>query len=253
MQAIFGAGIMWGTPLTDNTGAPISNPTPRMIGTIQEASVDISFDSKMLHGSDSQFPKYVAQGKGSINGKVKMGTIKGAVFADLFFGQALNNGLQSVKYDTVGSAVATTVTPVVPSSGTFLNNLGVVFRATGMPLKRVASAPVAGEYSVDIATGVYTFATADAGLIVFINFSYTATVANAVKQTVQAVPMGYTPTFRMDLYLPYDGKSLIMTLPKCMSNKLSFGTKLDDFTLPDLEFIAYANEAGEVITWSTSE
>jgi len=143
-QAIFGAGLLWATPLAESDGTPIANPTPIMIGTLQEASVDLSFEVKELFGSDSQFAKYVAGGKGKITGKAKMGEIKGEIFSNLFFGQEHTSGLVSIKYDTVGAAIPAVtfeLTPTVPNSGTFDRDLGVVFASTGIALKRVASAP----------------------------------------------------------------------------------------------------------------
>jgi hypothetical protein len=255
-QKIFGAGLMWATPKTDSKGNALSNETPVMIGTLQEGSVEISFEQKFLYGSDSKFPKAVAQGKGSIKGKAKMGEIKGSIFANILFGQTITSGLQSVEFDTVGSSIPSvglTITPTVPNSGVYLNDLGVIFKTGARPLKKVASTPAAGEYSVNQATGVYTFNTADANKVVFINYSYTATVVDAVKSTVVSELMGYTPSFELDLYMPFDGKSLILHLYKCVCPKLSLATKLDDFTLPEFDFEAFANESGNVMDYSLSE
>ncbi|MFX7021362.1 hypothetical protein ABTI29_21025, partial [Acinetobacter baumannii] len=81
---------------------------------------------------------------------------------------------------------------------TFVKDLGVT-DAKAIPLKRVASAPATGQYSVDAATGAYTFAAADAGKTVFISFKYTATVAGAKSGVVSNLDMGYTPEFSVDL------------------------------------------------------
>ncbi|MDQ1326677.1 MAG: hypothetical protein QG564_1802 [Campylobacterota bacterium] len=255
-QAIFGAGLMWATPLQEFDGTPIANPTPIMIGTLQEVSLDMGVELKELFGSDSQYAKFVAGGKAKISGKAKMGTVKGEIFSSLFFGQAATDGLTSVKYDTVGTVIPTTpfeVTVTPPVSGDFVADLGVIDKATLKQFKRVASAPATGEYAVS-ALGVYTFASADAGDTVLINYSYNNGVVVGAKQsTMIAVPMGYSPTFSVDLYLPYNGKSMIFTLHKCISGKLSFGTKLDDFTMPEFEFQAFSDDIGRVATWSTSE
>jgi hypothetical protein len=254
-QAVFGAGIMWGTQLQDSTGAAVANATPIMIGILQNVSVDISFETKELHGSDSQFAKYVGRGKGKIDCKASMGTIKGAIFNSLFFGQGQTSGINSVVYDTVGAAIPATpyqITVTPPSSGTFQTDLGVVYQATGLPLTKVASAPTTGQYSVSNA-GIYTFAAADTLLVVYINYSYTATSTTAVKNTVKNIPMGYSPSFSTELYMPYDGKSLVLTLNKCISNKLSISTKLDDFMMPELDFSAFADSAGNVMSWATTE
>jgi hypothetical protein len=45
---IFGSGNLWGTPLQDASGNALANPSPVLFGTLQEVSIDISFDTKML-------------------------------------------------------------------------------------------------------------------------------------------------------------------------------------------------------------
>ena len=120
-------------------------------------------------------------------------------------------------------------------------------------LKRVASAPVAGQYSVDEATGVYTFAAADVGKTVFISFKYTATVAGAKSGVVSNLDMGYTPEFSVDLFRDYKGKFFGMEFFRCVSNKLAFSSKQDDYDLPEFEFQPMADDLGRVFKWTTSE
>lgn len=251
-QYVFGTGSLWGTPTQDATGAAIANPTPVLFGTLQEVSLDTSFDTKMLYGN-LQFPVAVGRGKGKISAKAKLAQFNGALINSLFFGQTLTAGIVADVYDVTGSVIPTTpfqITPTVPSSGTWSQDLGVR-DANGITFTRVASGPTTGQYSV--ASGVYTFATADTGKTVFISFQYTATSTSAQKSTVTNLPMGYAPTFRADLSIPYNGKSLIVTLPQCLSNKLSFATKLDDFLVPEFDFDAFANAAGQVMTYALSD
>lgn len=250
-QAVFGAGLLWGTPTADASGNPISNGTPVLFGTLQDVSVDISYDMKELHGSDGAFAKFVGRGKGKIDCQATMGTIKGAVFSSLFFGQSASSGLIGVNYDTVGTTLAgTSVSVTPPNAGTFQRDLGVINRSTGVALTKVASAPVAGQYSVN--AGTYTFASADSGNVVLINYEYTATVANSNHSTVANLPMGYAPTFSCELFNPYQGKSLVLTLNNCIASKLTMATKLDDFMMPQFAFSAFADEFGNVLSYSLS-
>ena len=249
---VFGAGTLWGTPLTDATGAAIANPSPLQFGALQDVSVDISFDTKMLHGSN-QFPLVVGRGKGKITCKAKHAEINGACLNSLFFGQTRTFGILSDVWATSTTPIPTTpfqITPTVPSSGTWAKDLGVE-GATGIPMTRVAAAPTTGQYSV--AAGIYTFAAADVGLGVFINFQYTATSTVSPKSTVANVAMGYAPTFVCDLYMPFQGKSLILTFNSCLATKLSFATKLDDFMIPEFDFDAFADSNGNVMTWATTD
>jgi len=250
-QNVFGAGILWATPTYDAYGNAIANPTPVQFGIAQEISVDISFDTKMLYGQN-QFPVAVGRGKGKVSGKVKFAQLNGLTLNNVLFGQTLSAGIVSDVYDTTGAAIPGTpfqITPTVPNSGTWSQDLGVRY-ATGIQLTRVASAPAAGQYSV--AAGVYTFAAADTGTVVYVNYQYTATSTSAKKSTVINVPMGYAPSFRADVYMPYSGKSLILTLPNCVSSKLSMATKLDDFMVPEIDFDAFDSGTG-IATYALSE
>jgi hypothetical protein len=65
--------------------------------------------------------------------------------------------------------------------------------------------------------------------------------------------MGYAPTFKCDLYLPFQGKSMILTLNSCISSKMSFSTKLDDFLVPEFDFEAFADASNNLGTMALSE
>ncbi len=255
MQYSFGAGLLWGTQQQDANGNPVSNATPVMFGTVQETSLDITFEQKELYGSNSQFPLAVGNGKAKVTGKAKLGSINGDLLSNLFFGQSSTYGLTSVNYDTVGSTVPAatpfTITVTPPNSGTFGTDLGVILASTGIALEKVASAPAAGQYSES--AGVYTFNAAQASALVYINYSYTATSTTAKSSTIVTKPMGYAPSFRLDLYIPYSGKQFVCTLYNCISNKFAIQTKLDDFNYPEIDFVAFAGSNNEVLTWSLAE
>lgn len=248
----FGAGALWGIPTTDYAGTAIANPTPVLLGITQDVSVDISADIKMLHGQN-QFPVAVGRGKGKVSGKIKHGQFNGAAINSLFFGQTMSSGIYAAVNDVTGAVIPTTpftITPTVPSSGTWDTDLGVR-NSSGNPMTRVASGPATGQYSV--AAGVYTFAAADTGLTVFISFQYTATSTVAKKSTVLNVAMGAAPTFRADFFNSFGGNGLDLTLYSCIASKLQIGTKLDDFTIPELDFEAFADATGRVLQWGTAQ
>jgi hypothetical protein len=262
MQNIFGAGSMWGTPLTDATGTAVVNPTPVQFGVAQEIGVDIAFDTKLLYGQQ-QFPVAAGRGKGKIGGKIKNAMLYGFLLNSVVFGQTMTNSIVDDFYDTTGMAIPTTPFTItgstsaptastfqIPSSGVWAADLGVK-NAAGLPMKRVASAPASGQYTV--AAGVYVFAAADVGLIVYISYQYTAASATANKSTVQNVVMGYAPTFRCDISLPYNGRKLVFTFPSCIASKLSLATKLDDFAVPEINFDAFADPSGNVLTYALTE
>jgi hypothetical protein len=253
MQLAFGLGYMVATALTDASGNAIVTPTPAQIGVIQDWSADFSFDVKELYGS-YQYPVAIGRGKGKIGGKAKAAQINGLMLNTLVFGQTLVAGTLSEVIDTIGTAIPTTpfqITPTVPGSGTWTVDLGVFDNNTGLQLTRVVSGPTTGQYSV--AAGVYTFAAADVGHVVRISYQYTATSTTAKKLTVNNPLMGQAPQFRLDLYTPYSGKNFVLTLPACVSTKLSFAPKLDDFMTEEFDFSAFADASNNVAYLGLSE
>jgi hypothetical protein len=249
---LFGSGVLYGIPTTDANGNAITNPTPIKFGTLQNVSLDISFENKTLYGQN-QFPVAVGRGKGKIAGKAQFAGLNGATLNSLFFGQTMATGIVGIVNDATGTAVPTTpftITPTVPSSGTWSLDLGVV-NASGRVMTRVASAPTSGQYSV--AAGVYTFAAADTGIVMFINYEYTAVSTSAQKSTVNNLLMGYAPSFRCELSTPYAGQQMTVTLYNCISSKLTFSTKQDDFMVPEFDFDVFANGSNQVMTYALSE
>ena len=219
---LFGSGLMWGTPLANSAGAAVANPTPLLFGVMQDTEVDIKFENKLLHGQN-QFPAAVGRGKGSVAGKAKWAEIFGGMLETIIFGQSASAGLTSAVYDTVGALIPTTpftIMPTVPGSGTW---------------------------------SAYPFAAADTGKTVYISYRYTANSTVAQKSTVVNQPMGYSPTFRCDLYIPYNGNSLVLTLHSCVSDGIKFSNKNDDFGIADFSFQGFANAAGQVLDWATTE
>jgi hypothetical protein len=257
MQLGFGAGVLWGTPTVDANGNAISNPTPTKFGVLQEAMLEIEFTQKELYGSN-QFPVAIGRGQGKISGSCKTAQINGLTWANLFFGQGTPTpGILGVFNDTAGEVIPTTpyqITVTPPSSGVFADDLGVIDNNSN-PMQCVASSPTAGQYSVNLSTGVYTFAAAQAGITVFINYRYTATSTSPfpAKQTIVSELMGYTPTFEVDLLMTYKGQMLTWHLYAATTNKLSMTTKLEDFLVPEFTFSGYANTQGQVLDWSTSQ
>lgn len=244
----FGVGKLIATPTNDSTGAAIANPTPVVLGTMQNIGVDMSVEIKELHGS-KRYPIAIGQGKGKIEIKAKYVDIDVGVLGALFLGKTAATGFKGMVEDAV-STIPTTpfqITPTVPGSGTFVADLGVFMVATGVQLTRVASAPAAGQYSVNVGTGVYTFNTADAGASVAISFEYSASsVLTAKNFTLTNDVMGQTPSFSVLLQNSYDGKKLVMKFNRAVSGKLSVPLQNDDFAMYDFEAQCFADAAGNL-------
>lgn len=242
----FGSGKLIAVPTNLADGTAIANPTPVILGTMQDVSLDLSTEIKTLYGS-KRYPIAVGQGKGKTEIKAKYAEIDGGIMGSLFFGKASTAGLKAAVFDFAATIPATPfqVTIAPPSSGTFVADLGVMFSVSGVQLTRVAAAPVTGQYSVNVATGVYTFASADAALGVKISYEYSAAAGGQVW-TMTNETMGYTPSFTLLLQNGYDGKNMVCKLNRCVSGKLSVPLKSDDFAIYDFEAEAFANSAGEL-------
>src|SRR5947209_15758676 len=154
----FGSGTLWGYPSGGNLAA---NPTPIKFGTLQDVNLEISGALKELYGQN-QFAEAVARGKCKISGKAKFAQIVGKHVNDLFFGQTMSSGQKLTALDETQTVPGTSpYTVTVTNSAQFVDDWGVRYSATGLPLTKITSAPVQGQYSVS--GGTYTFAVADAG------------------------------------------------------------------------------------------
>ena len=242
----FGAGKLIAVPTNLADGTAIANPTPVVLGTMQDISLDLSVEIKSLYGS-KRYPIAIGQGKGKTEIKAKYAEIDGGILGSLFFGKAGVAGVKAAVFDFAASIPGTpyTITIVPPGSGTFIADLGVMFSASGVQLTRVASAPITGQYSVNTGTGVYTFAAADTLLGVKISYEYSASSGGQVW-TMTNETMGYTPSFTLLLQNGYDGKNLVCKLNRCVSGKLSLPLKSDDFAIYDFEAEAFAAANGEL-------
>ena len=248
----FGAGVLIGTQKTNAAGAAVANATPVQFGVLQDVSLDMSFEEKLLYGAN-QYPVAFGRGKGKGAGKASLADFNGRIYGDLFIGGGTTAGIRAAVIDFAANIPTTpfTITVTPPSSGTFATDLGVRNAATGQPMIRVASAPAAGQYSQTGA--VYTFAAADTGTGVLISYEYTATSTTARIATMSNQLMGFAPTFEVLLTQPYAGKVQQVKLPVCIASKLTLPLKNDDFTMLDFEFTAIADVTGNVGYIATSD
>lgn len=247
---LFGSGSIYATPLVDATGAAVAIPTPVKFLACQDISCDISFDVKTLHGQN-QFPLAVARGKGKVTVKAKHGQVNAALYNNAFFGQTVSTGQDQYRQDLTGTPIPTTpfqITPSVPGGGTWAADMGVR-NSSGIPMTRGATATGTGVYAVS--AGVYTFNTADSGMVVYIDYRYTVTTGNKIAIANQL--LGSTPTVSVDIVVPYAGKQLTVKFPNAIAGKMAMATKLDDFTVPEVDFDCFVDSSGNVGTIGFAE
>lgn len=240
----FGSGVLLGTR-TD-----IANATPVNFGLLQDVTIEETATIKELMG---QFQRPVAIARGTIKttGKAKVARISGLAFANLFYGVTPVAGQLATAFAESGTVAATSpFTYTVVNAATAVDDDGVLYATTGLPLTKVASAPAAGQYSVSL--GVYTFNSGDAGKNILVNYTYTVS-STGQKFTVANQLLGTTPTFQALFYTTFQGLAISLKLNNCTSSKLSFQTKLEDFVLPEFDFSCFADSSGNVMTWSFAE
>lgn len=196
-----GAGRVFGNPIGGNLA---TNPTPQFFGTTQDLSLEIDQKLEELRGT-SQFPDDVGPTDRKISGKLSFGKIELALLNQLFFADTQVTGLTGIA-SLENHPIPTTpyqVTPVPPESGTYIQDLGVVFGSSGglgQQLVKVASAPTTGQYTV--AAGVYTFAAADTTKAVQISYAYSLATVGATQQINNQV-LGFGPVFELWIQLSY--------------------------------------------------
>lgn len=244
MEFGFGSGILTGTR-TDVAGVN----TPIRFGALQEVSVEFNGDTKELFATQ-QYPIDTARGKTKVMGKAKVAEIKALMYNELFFGQTLTSGQTKYAYNestTLGTGAASYT--VANSGSTPLVDQGVFFVTDGTQLVAVSSAAGSGQYVFTPATGVYLFSTFEASKGVLVNYTYHVT--SGWNIAVGNPFMGTTPRFKCVLFQPFEGYQVVLTLNACVSSRLSFPTRIDDYVIADLDFSAFADASGNVLNWST--
>ena len=242
MNIQFGTGVLYGLPNAGNTAA---NPTPYQLGILQEMSVDFKADLKKLYGQ-SQFPVAKARGKIDVTAKGKIAVLDPGLLNQLYFGQGQTTGMTIMAVNeaaTIGSGSPPVYTYQVANNTTFETDYGVTNALTGAQLENVSGTPASGQYSVNLATGTYTFAAADAGIGVLISYTYSSSTRGATITLTNQL-MGYAPEFRAFLFNSFQSKLFGLELYSCTMGSVSIPTKQEDFWMSDIDFDAGVDASG---------
>lgn len=243
MEFGFGSGILTGTR-TDLTGVQ----TPTRFGALQNVDIEFDGDIKMLWATQ-QFPIDSARGKTKIMGKAKVAEVKGELYNNLFFGQTLATGGTNYAYNESTTLATGAASYTITNSGsTPLTDQGVFLTSNGNQLNVVSSAPGSNQYTFNASTGVYAFSTFQASQGVFVNYLYTVTAG--INIAIGNPFMGTTPRFAVTLFQSFEGSQVVLQLYSCVSSRLTFPTRIDDYVIADLDFSSFANAAGNVGNWS---
>jgi hypothetical protein len=248
VQLDFGVGALWGER-TDVTGSGIG---PRQFGILQDVQVSFDYTEKPLMGQ-FQFPVAIARGQGKITYSAKFAQILGNLYSDIFFGSTPAVGQFGVSEYEAGNIPATTPFQVtVANAATYNDDLGVTYLASGQRFNRVATPSTAGQYSVNLATGVYTFSSADASAAVLISYTYNIT-SSGLKTTITNQLQGTTPVFKLTLFETFQANGQALRLNACIANKLTLPNKIDEWSITSLDGSAFADASGTIGVISTAQ
>lgn len=246
----FGSGGIFLAPQS-TSGNPAANPTPLQVGVVQNAKMTIGAEIKSLFGP-YQWPVDSAIGKRSIKGSFEFAQISNALMSQNFFADPVTAGtvdttLQPGELHAVPASSAYTIT--VTNAANPIVDLGVTYQASGIPLENVgaSSLTAAGQYKVDLATGVYTFYSADASAEVYINYQWPVP-GSGTTLVAETHPMGWGPVVGLFLAFTYEGGGIGFWLPNTRLGKIDLATKIDDYAMFTTDFEAFAGAAGSPFT-----
>ena len=243
---VFGSGVLIGTQLN------VPTPTPINFGLVQKVSVNTSVSVKELYGQYA-FPVAVGSGTRKVQCKASLARFSGQALGRLFYNQVPTTGSTISQFAEVhGVPASSPYTVTVTNASHFVADQGVIYAATGLPLLNVATLAAAGQYTFNASTGVYTFYLADAGASVLISYTYSSTATTTQNLVIANPLIGPTSTFAATLFAtdPTTNAPFSVTLNQCVASKFSFDTNIEDFAKPDFEFQAFANAAGQVMTFN---
>lgn len=240
-------------PLIFNSGSAYfidgdTNPTPTQVRILQSISLDLKATIKKLYGQNI-LP--VAAGRSQINvtGKAKLADHQPRFIRD-FFGSTMATGQTLIVPNEAHTMSGTTYQ--VASFATYVLDLGVSYASTGIPLIRVASAPSAGQYSLNVATGTYTVNAADNAAALLFSYTYTTTGGDTV--TLSNASAGAAGTFKAVLGGSYQSQQTNFILNACIPSSLKvLDAKIGDFSMPDFDFDAITDAADVLGTISVAQ
>ena len=85
-----------------------------------------------------------------------------------------------------------------------------------------------------------------------ISYTYSSAATTTQNLAIANPLIGPTATFAATLFAtdPTTNTQFSVTLNQCVASKFSFDTNIEDFAKPDFEFQAFANAAGQVMTFN---
>ena len=228
-----------------------ANPTAIPFAVLDGLSVNVKPEYETYDGQQL-FPVAVALKKAKVSGKIDTIDVFASVLSQIF-GVTPSTGseipvINEVKLNLSGAAYT------VAQGATFAEDFFVLNLTDAIQMKRVASAPAVGQYSVNTTTGAYTFNASDNTKNFGFTYSYTGAatgkstlVQNAVGSLVTGVQLvGFAPST--------SGKPLGVKIWNAFFDDYSLDLKADAFVKKSVSWFGAADPATtNVITQWTGE
>ena len=221
---------------------PSNSSQPVEIGTLQQVKIDISIAIKDLRGQLA-FPILGAQGEGTVKGSANAARFDSRTIGALLNGTYTTGaGVLLANESFTVPASPYTVTPA--NAAKFVSDGGCILTGTSAlfstPMTKVTGTPSnSGEYAVNTNTGIYTFALADKGSVVKIDYAYSATTGSTL--TVPNFSMGETYPFSILAKTSLQGKQVTFKFPNAVSGKFALDFKIGEWAVPNFDFECYAD------------
>lgn len=244
----FGTGYCFGKR-TDLALQPVA-----FFGTCQDFSLDIEQALVELLGQFKD-PVDVAPSTRKITGKIKFARLQATTIGNMILGVApvAASGIVITGPET-HTPVATTF--VVSNAAPFLEDLGLYYHATGVPLIPVASAPTVGQYVPGaVGVGSYTINVGDES--VALDVFYTQTQTTQFEIDVGQQLMGVGPvvevTFTNSYAVQGVAKAFTAQAPAARFSKMPFDFKNTGYMIPEADFTCFGNAAGSILKMALTE
>jgi hypothetical protein len=128
----FGIGAIYANPIGGNLA---TGSTPVQLGIIQDVSIDIDQKLVELRGQ-SKFPDDVAPSDMAIKGSAGFAKLDLSTFNNVFFADTITDGGINIANNEDHAIPATPFQVTTDNAADFETDLGVLYKATGLPLIR---------------------------------------------------------------------------------------------------------------------
>jgi hypothetical protein len=238
--------------------AGVANPTPIPIAFLRGCKVDVKQAKATFRGNMRDII--------DVADKARDWTISidNADFRASAFGMVVAGGVTVTGSLNLapGEAITIAATVTVANGATFSEDGGVLDLVLNKFMTRVPSAPTTGQYSVNVATGVYTFAAADVGHAAIVTYTYTAATTGQTTTVNNSIQSASTP-YKLRVYNPFavagsNGVVRLVGLDFASAHfeDLSLDFKVEDFAAHSLKGFASQDMIGatqRVVSYYSSE